>query len=201
MSARRLALLVTLAAMLGGCAGASGLAVRYPEAGANRALLASVTSRRVEIRPVADARLDTTRIGTRPKDGTNIVTERPVADIVGEALAVEVAKNGHTVAVAPSEVVLATDVEEFWLDTVRGYGSTQYVGKVAFSVTVLDGRTGDRLATRRYVGIKRRQVDTASDDVAREVMDAALARSMRDLATDPAFVNAFAGVTTAAAPR
>jgi hypothetical protein len=32
-------------------------------------------------------------------------------------------------------------------------------------------------------------------------MDAALARSIRDLATDPALVTAFGRVTTAAAPR
>ena len=33
--------------------------------------------------------------------------------------------------------------------------------------------------SRRYVGIKRRQVDKASDDAAREVMDAALAYAFR----------------------
>jgi len=52
-----------------------------------------------------------------------------------------------------------------------------------------------------YIGIKRRQIDKPADDVAREVMDAALARSMRDLATDRALVAAFARATTAAAPR
>ena len=38
------------------------------------------------------------------------------------------------------------------------------------------------------------------DVAAREVLDAALARSMRDLATDPALVAAFARATAAAAP-
>ena len=84
---------------------------------------------------------------------------------------------------------------------VRGYTTTQYVGKVVIAVAVRDGRTGDGILTRRYVGVRRRQVDTVSDDAAREVMDAALARSIRDLATDPALVTAFGRVTTAAAPR
>ena len=203
MSARRLTLLVSLAALLGvaGCARSSVLDVRYPEAGANRAILASVASRRVEIKPVTDGRLDTARIGSKPENGKHVVTARPVTDVVRDALAVEIVKNGHAVVSGRSDLVLAADVEEFWLDTVTGYSTTQYVGKVVIALAVADGRTGKRLVVRRYVGIKRQQVETPSDDVRRAVMDAALARSMRDLATDPALVSAFAGVTTAAAPR
>jgi len=197
-----LVVLLSLAALVSaGCARPSGLDVRYPEAGANRAMLASVESRRVEIKPVTDGRVDTTRIGSKPDNGGDLVTSRPVADIVREALAVEIGKNGHAVVVSRSDVILAADVEEFWLDVVRGYATTQYVGKVVIALTVLDGRTGDGIVTRRYVGVRRRHVDTVSDDAAREVMDAALARSIRDLATDPALVTAFGRVTTAAAPR
>ena len=205
MSRRRagaLVVLLSLAALMSsGCARPSGLDVRYPEAGANRAMLASVERRRVEIKPVTDGRVDTTRIGSKPDKGGDLVTSRPVADIVHEALAVEIGKNGHAVVAERSDVILAADVEEFWLDMVRGYATTQYVGKVVIAVAVLDGRTGDGILTRRYVGVRRRQVDTVSDDAAREVMDAALARSIRDLATDPALVTAFGRVTTAAAPR
>ena len=205
MSRRRagaLVVLLSLAALVSsGCARPSGLDVRYPEAGANRAMLASVERRRVEIKPVTDGRVDTTRIGSKPDKGGDLVTSRPVADIVHEALAVEIGKNGHAVVAERSDVILAADVEEFWLDVVRGYATTQYVGKVVIAVAVLDGRTGDGILTRRYVGVRRRQVDTVSEDAAREVMDAALARSIRDLATDPALVTAFGRVTTAAAPR
>ena len=205
MSRRRagaLVVLLSLAALMSsGCARPSGLDVRYPEAGANRAMLASVERRRVEIKPVTDGRVDTTRIGSKPDKGGDLVTSRPVADIVHEALAVEIGKNGHAVVAERSDVILAADVEEFWLDVVRGYATTQYVGKVVIALTVLDGRTGDGIVTRRYVGVRRRHVDTVSDEAAREVMDAALARSIRDLATDPALVTAFGRVTTAAAPR
>ncbi|HZF07010.1 MAG TPA: hypothetical protein VE932_21925 [Patescibacteria group bacterium] len=203
MRAAALPALLSLATLLGvvGCARTVGLDVRYPEAAANRAMLASVGSRRVEIRSVTDRRIDTARIGSKPDNGKNVVTSRPVTDVVREALLVEIGKNGHAVVIERGDVVLAADVEEFWLDTVTGYGTTQYVGKVVFALTVIDGRSGDRLATRRYIGIKRRQVDKPADDVAREVMDAALARSMRDLATDRALVAAFARATTAAAPR
>ena len=198
MSARagRGFVLAVIALGVAGCA--TGLEVRYPEADANRALLASVPSRRVEMRPVTDRRADTARVGV-DRDGKDVVTSRPVSDILGEALAIELAKNGHVVG-APGDVVLAADVEDVWLDLVRGHGRTQYVGKVAFTLTALDGRTGEPLVTRRYIGVKRQRVEKPSDDAARETLTAALGRSIHDLATDPALVAAFARATASAAP-
>jgi hypothetical protein len=202
MRASAVSTLLSLAALLGGagCASVSTLDVAYPEASVNRAMLASVQSRRVEIRSVADRRMDAGRIGTRPADGKAVVTSRPVPDVVREALALEIRKNGHPVVTERGDVVLAADVEEFWLDAVTGYTTTQYVGRVVIALTVVDGRGGGALAARRYIGIKRQQVDKPGDDAARAVMDAALARAMRDLATDSALVAAFARAT-AAAPR
>ena len=161
----------------------AGLDVRYPEAGVNRSLLASAPPRRVEMLPVVDRRADTKRIGTR--EGGDIVTSRPVTDIVGEALLLEVKKNGHTVTADRRDVVLAGAVEEFRLDVVGGYSSTQYVGRVVLAVTLADPRTGETLLIRRYVGISRRVVDKDSDNGWRDVMDVALARTMHDFATDP----------------
>jgi hypothetical protein len=194
--------LLSLAALLtgAGCARTSVVDVGYPEAAVNRAMLASVATRRVEIRSVTDRRLDPGRIGTNPANGRALVTSRPVPDVVRQALALELGKNGHVVVPERGDVILVADVEEFWLDSVTGYTTTQYVGKVVIGLTVVDGHSGDGLDTRRYIGIKRRQVDKPADDDAREVMDAALARAMRDLATDRALVAAFARVT-ASVPR
>jgi uncharacterized lipoprotein YajG len=200
---RPLSLLVTLLAglALSACGTTtSGLDVRYPEAGVNQSLLASAPPRRVEISPVADRRLDTARIGSKPKDGGAIVTSRPVTEIVGEALALEVRKNGHTVVSDKKDVVLAGAVEEFRLDVVSGYSSTQYVGRVVIAVTLVDGRSGDQLLTRRYVGISRRQIDKGSDKDWRDVMDVALARSMHDLATDPELAAVLTRLLTAFNP-
>ena len=197
---RARAALVGLAVLAGlaGCAGPARLDVRYHEAGANRALLGSVASRRIEVRSVTDGRADTTRVGAKPEKGKDYVAARPVTDIVREALLVELAKNGHAVAAGPSDVALTAEVEEFWLDVVHGYKTMQYVGKVGFTLTALDGRTGDRLASRRYLGIKRHQVDAASDEAARDVLTVALARAVRDLATDPILAAALGRASTAA---
>lgn len=187
--AARVLLSVLLLPVAAGCRG-GGLDVQYPEARVNRAALASAPPRRVEVGPVADRRMDTTRIGVKPKNGGDIVTSRPVTDIVREALVVELGKNGHSALSDGPEVVLAAAVEDFRLDEVRGHPSTRYVGRVAIALSVVDGRTAEMRLTRRYVGIKRTDVEKASDDTWRETMDAALARAMHDLATDPELARA-----------
>lgn len=201
MTGRRLALasavsLGLLLPVLGGC-GTAGLDVQYPAAGVNRAVLASAPPRRVGVGLVADRRTDPTRIGVDAKSGDRVVTARPVTDIVRDALVAELGKNGHSVLPDARDVVLAAAVEEFRLDEIGGYGGAQLVGRVVIALSVVDGRSGETLLTTRYVGIKRRHVDKASDAARQEAMEAALARTMHDLATDPALARALGAVHTA----
>ena len=200
---RRVAFLAIVPALLAvsGCGvTSSGLDVRYPESGVKRALLASAPPRSIEIAPVADRRLDTARIGSRPKDGGDIVTSRPVTDIVAEALAVEIRKNGHSVVSGKTDAVLSAAVEEFRLDVVTGYSTKQYVGRVVIALTVTDPHSGDKLLSRTYVGISRRQVEKDSDNGWRDTMEVALARTMRDLATDPELAAVLTRLLTAFNP-
>ena len=197
LARRSSVLLSLLLPIISGC-GTAGLDVRYPEARVNRTVLASAPPRRVEVGPVADRRMDTTRIGVKLKNAGDIVTSRPVTDLVREALVLELSKNGHSVVSNGRDVVLAAAVEDFRLDEVSGYASTRYVGRVVIALNIVDGRSGEILLTRRYVGITRRQIDKASEDAMRETMDAALARTMHDLATDPELAKALAGARSAA---
>ena len=175
----------------GGCsASINTLDVGYPAAGVNRATLGSIAPLRIEIGPVTDQRTDALRIGSAPKDGKDIVTARPVPDIVHDALVTEVGTNGHAVVTDDKDVVLAAAVDEFWLDIVTGYPETHYVGRVAIALAVVNGRTGERVLVRRYVGIRRQLMEPDSLNARREVMDTALARTMRDLATDRTLVTA-----------
>ena len=183
-TARLVAGLVAVLSLATACASRT-LDVSYPETDVKKALLANVASRRVVVAPVTDRRGDKDRIGATPEKRKPIVTARPVSDIVRDAFVREVEKNGHQVVAALGDVVLAADVEEFWLDAVGRSSSTQYVGRVAIAVAVTDGQTGDRLWSRRYVGIRRQTAAADSKTAWREVMDTALARTIRDVATDP----------------
>ncbi|MGH7357990.1 MAG: hypothetical protein ACREJR_04140 [Candidatus Rokuibacteriota bacterium] len=191
MSVRRMLRLAAVLLAVAGAAGcAAALDVRYPESGVNPALLTSIAPRRVVIGPVSDRRLDRARIGLRPSSQEAIVTRRPVEEIVREALGAELGRNGHSVVGDVGDVVLAAEVEEFWLDAARRRSVTQYVGRVAIALVVVDARSGSRLLTRRYVGIRRVLGDADAEQVWREVMDTALARTMHDMATDPDLVAA-----------
>jgi hypothetical protein len=181
---RRLAGVIALLALATACASRT-VDVSYPETEVKKALLGSVAPRRMVVAPVTDRRGDKERIGASPEDRKPIVTARPVSEIVRDALVREVEKNGHQVVAGPGDLVLAADVEEFWLDAVGRSATTQYVGRVAIAVAVADGHTGDRLWSRRYVGIRRQTAAADSKTAWREVMDAALARMIHDVATDP----------------
>jgi hypothetical protein len=170
--------------VVAGCA-PRPLDVGYPPGAARRALLGSVAPRRVVVSAVTDRRMQQDRIGARPENGKPLFTSRPVPDIVRNALVVELGRNGHEVVAGPGDVVVSADVEEFWLDAVGGVPQPQYVGRVAIALAVAEGRTGDKLLARRYVGITRRTGEADSRDTWRAVMDAALARTIHDVATDP----------------
>ena len=192
MRAAAVAVILAAITTLAGCS--SALDVGYHEASANPGRLASVAPRRVAIGPITDRRADQTRIGARPENGKAIETSRPVADIVRDALVVELTRNGLAVVPEGGDVRVAADVDDFWLDTAHGDGSTHYVGRVALAVAIRDERGGPPVLVRRYAGINRRYADPDAKEVWREVMDTALARTVHDLATDPELVKALAPV-------
>jgi hypothetical protein len=170
---------------LGGCA--SGvLDIGYHAAAApSPTMSAAAEARRVVIRPVVDRRLDRTRIGLASKSGEAMVSRRPVADIVGDALAVELTRAGYSIVAQGGNVALAPEVEEFWIDVVNGYNTTLYVGRVVIALAVVDGATGEQVLTRRYVANSRREADEDPQRAARDALEVALARALHDLATDP----------------
>jgi hypothetical protein len=194
---RAVVLSMATAVSLVGCSSTVSVDVGYPDASVNRATLASVRPRRVEVRPVADRRADTTRIGIQPVEKKKaVVTSRPVADIVRDALVAELQRNGHAVVPDHPELVIAADVEEFSFDVIVGRSTGQYVGKVALAIAVTDGPSGKALFARRYIGIKRQTTDREAKHTARDVMDAALARAMHDVATDGDLAQALGGGRT-----
>jgi len=171
----------------GGCSASAVLDVGYPSATATTpSMRARAQARRVVIQPVADQRMDRTRIGPALKNGQAMVSRRPLTDIVREALAVELTKAGYSVVAERGDVEVTPEIEEFWIDVVNGYKTTLYVGRVAIALAVVDGVSGNPVQIRRYVATSRREVDGASPSAARDALEVALARVLHDLATDPA---------------
>jgi uncharacterized lipoprotein YajG len=197
MMTRRSVLLVGVtAAMLGGCAfTTSTLNVRYEEARAARGPLSSVEPRRVEIVSVVDKRPDTARIGYK-RNGFNqqtadILSGRPVSEVIRDALIVELKKNGHLFEPSERDLRLAVDVTDFWFDLRVGMWTIEYLGTAGIALTVNDGRNGATLLSQRYQSSHREERAAGYEGTWEAVMNAALERMMRDVATDPRLVEAF----------
>src|SRR5262249_17923894 len=98
-------------------------------------------------------------------------------DIVRDALLVELGGNGPASS-SGRNLALAASIEDFRLDEIPAYGNVLYIGRVVIAVRLIDGQKDETLLTRRYIGIKRWQVDKPSDAARTETMNAALTRTM-----------------------
>jgi len=149
----------------------------------------------VEILSVVDKRPDTARVGykrnTFNQKMADIVTSRPVPDVVRDALATELKTNGHLIAAGDRDLAFAVDVNEFWFDLQVGMWTIEHLGTTGVTLTVNDVRTGAVLLNQRYQGNHRAERAAGYEGTWEEVMNAALERMMRDIATDPKLVEVF----------
>lgn len=177
--------------IVAGCA-AVNLEVGYPESAASTGPLSALAPRPVAIAPFADKRPETHRIGYKQGGfGTklDLVTPRPVPDIVREALAVELKKNGLEI-VPSADVVLSGDVLSFWIVSQLGLFTIDLVSTVAVDLIATEAATARVLARRSYEGSYSERAMTAMHERWERVMAAALERMIREVSTDPRLIEA-----------
>jgi uncharacterized lipoprotein YajG len=160
------------------------VAYREPSPGA----LATVPPRRVEIGPIQDKRPETDKVGYK-RNGFNqktakIQTAKPVPEIVREALAAELAKNGHVVGGPDSDFVLSADVTEFWLDISVGMFTMDFVGATGVELRVSPRAAAGAPVTRQYRGYHKETAMGGLEGTWEHVMNTALQHMMREMATD-----------------
>lgn len=181
--------LLVVLATVGGCAFTQAtLNVGYTEAMANRGPLSSIAPRRIDVGAFADKRPETNKIGYK-RNGfgqktADIVTAKPVPDIVKEALIAEFKKNGHDVTTAERDLVLAGDITTFWFELQVNFATIEFFGTSAITLNVVDGRTGTTLLTRNYQGHYTEKSLGGLDATWERVMNEALQRMVREVATD-----------------
>lgn len=181
--------LVVVLAALGGCAFTQAtLNVGYTEAMASRGPLSSIAPRRIDVGAFADRRPETNKIGYK-RNGfgqktADIVTTKPVPDIVKEALTAELKKNGHDVTTAERDLVLSGDITTFWFELQVNFATIEFFGTSAITLNVVDGRTGTTLLTRNYQGHYTEKSMGGLDATWERVMNEALQRMVREVSTD-----------------
>jgi uncharacterized lipoprotein YajG len=205
MTPRRILGVVMLWAALGGCAAKTRLDVGLKPFEAGFGPLAAVPTATVKVVDLADQRPDRARIGyTKTGFGdtaADILTVRPVATIVRDAIVTEFTASGHR-AGDDADLIVSGAITTFWFDWASHSTSLELTGTVAADLTISDAASGRPLVRRAYRG---RYSETSLVGVAeptwQRVMNIALQRMVRDVAADPGLLTALRerGVTRAAA--
>jgi len=191
---KRTTTLFAVALLASGCAFTDAtLKVRYDEALAARGPLSSVEPRRVEITPFADKRPEIDKIGWKKNSygmkTATIFSEKPVPEVVRDALALELAKNGHLLEPDP-QVKLTGDVTEFWFHSNIGFFTIEFVGTVGITLNVVDGKTGEVVYFRAYQGNYNEKSLGGLEGTWERVLNTALERMMHQVVTDVRLVQA-----------
>ena len=181
--------------VLGGCAfTTANLNVAYPETSATRGPLSSVGARRVEIAKFVDKRPETNKIGYK-RNGfgqktADILTTKPVPDIIRDALATEFKRNGHDIGASDRDVVLSGEISTFWFEAQINFATVEFFGTSAIVLNVVDGKTGTTLLTRSYQGHYTEKSMGGLEATWERVMNEALQRMVREVSTDNRLVQA-----------
>jgi uncharacterized lipoprotein YajG len=190
--------LLVILLLLAGCSATTApLAVDYRAIVARRGPLSTLAPRRVRVADFADTREEIHGIGYRRNifEGRAglIETTRPVTEIVRDALAVELARNGHRLSEGAAELVLSGEVGLFWFDAKGQILSSDYMGVVGITLRVSDGGSGAVLLVRNYQGFSLEGGTAGAEETYTRVMNSALSRMVRSVATDRRLVRAFSG--------
>lgn len=178
-----------LSLALGGCAFTqANLNVGYDEAKAVKGPLSEIPPRQLTIAEFKDLRPERDKIGYK-RNGygmktANIVTQKPVPEIVRDAVTAEFSKNGHLSTGKAAEFVLAGDITTFWFDIQINFWSVEFMGTVAVDLNVTDARTGTSLLARKYQGHFNEKSLGGLDSTWERVMNTALAAMIEEMSTD-----------------
>lgn len=185
----RLLYIILLSLSIGGCAFTqANLNVGYDEAKASKGPLSSIPSRQLAIGEFKDVRPERDKIGYK-RNGygmktADIVTQKPVAEIVCQAVSAEFSKNGHFTNAKTPDLILAGQVTTFWFDMQLNFWSVEFMGTVAADLTVTNGQTGAPLLTRTYQGHFNEKSMGGLDATWERVMNTALASMIEEMSTD-----------------
>ena len=180
---------ITLSISLGGCAFTqANLNVAYDETKASKGPLSSVTPRQLTIGEFKDVRPERDKIGYK-RNGygmktADILTQKPVPEIIREAVTAEFSKNGHLTAAKTPDIMLGGEISTFWFDIQINFWSVEFMGTVAVDLNVINAQTGASLLARKYQGHFNEKSLGGLDSTWERVMNTALALMIEEMSTD-----------------
>lgn len=177
----------------------ANLNVKYDSQSARSGPLSSIKPVAVDIQAFSDARPEKYKIGYK-RNGfgqptADIITQKPVVEIVKEALSAEFSKNGHLVADKDNSLTISGEITSFWFDTQVNFWTIEFMGTVGVELSVNAKDTGVVLYKQDYQGHYNEKCMGGLDGTWERVMNAALERMVRDVSTDSKLIAVLKGST------
>lgn len=189
---KRLNTLFVLCLLTGGCAFTrADLNIGYDPAKAERGPLSSVEPLKISISELADSRKDKEVIGHKINslgmETADIVTKKPVPEIMRSALMMMFEKNGHLLKDAGGQVVLDGEIKEFWLELQMNMMTIEFMGTMTLVLKVKDANQ-NILYTQEYQGHYDEKKAAGYVKSWENVMNITLEKLMYQIATDQELV-------------
>ncbi|MGA3115371.1 MAG: YajG family lipoprotein [Syntrophobacteraceae bacterium] len=182
--------LVLFVLVSGGCAFTqANLNVKYDSEAARVGPLASIRPVTLDVQEFVDKRPEKLRIGYKRngfgQNTADIVTQKPVPQIVKDALMTEFIKNGHTVSATGNSLAISGEITSFWFELQVNFTTVEFMGTVEVDLNLVDPGSGAVLYSQSYQGHYNETRMGGLEGTVERVMNTALERMVRDMSTDP----------------
>ena len=158
--------------------------------------LSQVPPTRFDVQALTDARSDKARIGWKKNGyGSNtadILSTRPVSDVVTDAIRAGLQQNGHTAAM-PGDIIISGSVTRFWFEVKPNFFTIEFTGNVECDLQFVRTGTTQEVYKSRYSGTYTRKTGGGLEATWTEVMDASVEKLVEDIVFDANLIEALKG--------
>jgi len=194
---RILIIILSSVIFLGGCAGTRNFDMRYESPKDYQNLFSSVSPLKIKVLNFLDKREGNREgiwIGHRTAAFNvsmgEVYSERPIFDIVQEAIQSELKQGGHSIVAEGQDITIQGTIDKFivYTDTTLLYWDI--VGEVTLSLTVVrnDGTKSKLLGPYSGKSVKRTYVNP-SIPIMRQVLQNSLSKTMKELCSDKQIID------------
>ena len=180
--------------LIQGCAFTTArLNVAVPPGANFKGPISQVTPKKFDIQPLEDERSDKARIGWKKSGyGANtadILSTRPVTELVAEAIRAGLQQNGHAIA-TPADIVISGSVTRFWFEVKPNFWTIEFTGNVECDLRFVKAGTTQEVYKSRYSGTYTKKTGGGLEATWTEVMDASLQKLAEDIVFDANLIEA-----------
>jgi hypothetical protein len=155
--------------------------------------ISQVAPTKFDVQALADERSDKARIGWK-KNGygantADILSARPVTDLVAEAIRTGLQQNGHSISL-PADIAISGSVTRFWFEVKPNFFTIEFTGNIECDLQFVKAGTTHEVYKSRYSGTYTRKTGGGLEATWTEVMDASLEKLVEDIVFDANLIEA-----------